>query len=236
MKTYLLIILLTPILVCRAQHDSLNTARNCLYMAAKEREMIYEINRLRNDPKSYLVYIMPLLKEARERLKTDGPGYKNYSVTYTGNPGETPVTDTTWHFVNEEEVRALTTLVDTLMHLNPLMILKPDKGIYEAAALYANDEQAHNWGLMHVGSDNSEPWDRIKLHSPSMSFGNENIGAITGSPSARDIVLLLLIDSGIPGYGHRYNILNAHWTHIACKQSGFKGSSWWLQEFGQRKK
>ena len=205
-------------------------------MAAIEREMIYEINRLRSNPSSYLEYITPLLNDARERLKNEGPGFKNYSLTFTGRPGENQTVDTTWHYVNTEEVQALATLADTLRHLKPLGILKPDKGIYMAATKYAEDEQAHKWGLMHVGSNGSWPWDRITLYSPGMSFGNENIAAQSGTPAARDIVLQLLIDSGIPGYGHRYNMLDPQWTHIACRQEFYNGSAWWIEDFGKEKK
>ena len=62
--------------------DSLNTAKKCNYMKAEEREMIYEINRVRSNPKSYLVYLEPLLKEAKNKLKFFGKGNKNYSVSY----------------------------------------------------------------------------------------------------------------------------------------------------------
>ena len=32
--------------------------------------------------------------------------------------------------------------------------------------------------------------------------------------TARDIVIQLLVDSGIPGYGHRYNLLDPAWTYL----------------------
>ena len=70
-----------------------------------------------------------------------------------------------------------------------------------------------------------------------MIFGNENIaGNSKVSTNARDIVIQLLIDSGIPGYGHRYNLLDAGWTHVACKGELYKGMHWWIQNFGQKKK
>jgi uncharacterized protein YkwD len=44
-------------------------------------------------------------------------------------------------------------------------------------------------------------------------FGNENIaGNSMEIVTARDIVIQLLVDSGIPGYGHRYNLLDPAWT------------------------
>src|ERR1051325_2303294 len=96
---------------------SLNTAKKCAYMKPEEIEMIYEINRVRSDPKSYLIYIEPMRKQAQNILKTFGKGNKNYSVTYSStvrNGKEITKTDTVWHYTNEEEVKALTSLVNDL--------------------------------------------------------------------------------------------------------------------------
>ena len=59
--------------------------------------------------------------------------------------------------------------------------------------------------------------------------------SVTGMATARDFVLQLLIDEGIPGYGHRYNLLDPQWTHVACSGEVCKGMAWWLQEFGSKK-
>ena len=220
--------------------DSLNTAKNCQYMSAGEREMIYEINRVRSNPKSYLQYLQPMLNEANNKLKNYGKGYKNYSLTTTTetkNGKEVKTIDTTWHYSNEEEVKALTSLINDLKNLNPLSVLKPDKGIYNAATKHTKDQHEHDWKLGHTGSDGSHPWDRITGFSPMMKFGNENIAGNSKDPiTAREIVIQLLVDSGIPGYGHRYNILNPAWTHIACKGERFEGMWWWIQNFGEKKK
>jgi len=237
-KAFTTVLLTCIYIYCNAQADSLHTAANCQYMAPAEREMIYELNQLRSNPRSYLQYLQPLLNEAQRRLKEEGKGGKNYSLTIstaTENGKEIKTVDTTWHYINEEEVNALTTLIDELKQLAPLSILQPDRGIYTAATKYAIDQQEHDWQLMHTGSDGSMPWDRITKWSPQMSFGNENIAGHSGYPTARDIVLQLLIDSGIPGYGHRENILNPQWTHVACKQDRMDGMEWWLQEFGKHK-
>ena len=147
-------------------------------MTKTEREMIYEINRVRHNPKSYIQYLQPMLNEAKATLKKYGKGDKNYSVTFSSsirNGKTVETTDTTWHSINEEKVKALTTLINDLKKLKPLSILKPDSGIYNAATKHARDQDEHDWKLMHTGSDASEPWDRITFFSPEMSFGNENI-------------------------------------------------------------
>lgn len=202
--------------------------------------MIYEINRVRYNPGSYIQYLQPMLNEATATLKKNGKGYKNYSVTYsstTKNGKTVKTTDTTWHYTNQEQVKALTTLINDLKKLKPLPILQPDSGIYNAATKHAKDQDEHDWKLMHTGSDGSEPWDRITFFSPTMSFGNENIaGNSMEIVTARDIVIQLLVDSGIPGYGHRYNLLDPAWTYGACKHDLFKGMHWWIQNFGVKKK
>jgi len=70
-------------------------------MSVTEKEMIYEINRVRSNPKSYIQYLQPMLNEATTTLKKYGKGYKNYSVTFTttSNNGKTvETTDTTFHY------------------------------------------------------------------------------------------------------------------------------------------
>ncbi len=209
-------------------------------MKLEEREMIYEINRLRSNPKSYLAYIEPLLATAKKVAKNSGKGERNYSLTFTTwtvDGKETKKIDTTWHYTNEEEVKALTTLVNDLKQLKKLSVLQPDSGIYNAAQKHAKDQDEHEWKLMHTGSDGSDPWDRIKKFSPSMSFGNENIAGRMGMEvNARAFVIQLLIDSGIPGYGHRYNILDPQWTHAACIITKAGSMDWCIQNFGLKKK
>jgi len=209
-------------------------------MTKIEREMIYEINLVRSTPKVYIKILDSMLKTAKETLEQYGKGYRNYSLTISTSEkdGKTvTTTDTTWHYVNEENVKAISTLIDDLKKLGHMSILKSDQGIYNAATKHVKDQIAHNWTLMHTGSDGSQPWDRILKFSPTMSFGNENIAGNSAQiVTARDIVIQLLIDSGIPGYGHRYNLLNPAWTHIACKHDLYNGMHWWVQNFGIKKK
>lgn len=219
--------------------DPLNTAANATYMKPIEREMIREINIVRHTPQQYIMFLQPLLKEAKDKLRISGKGYRNYSLTYRTrtSDGHTVTTiDTTFNYVNEEEVKAISSLISDLQKLKPLSILQPDSGIYAAAVWYGKDQDAHQWTLLHTGSDGSDPWDRITKFAPNMSFGNENIAGRFPEPSARDIVIQLLIDSGIPGYGHRHNLLDPQWTHVACYAGGLKDGMYrWLQEFGKEK-
>jgi uncharacterized protein YkwD len=202
-----------------------------------EREMIYEINVARNHPEVYIGYLKEYLADAKIMLQNSGNERKSYALSIECQTihGKTKVkTDTTWFNQNEEEVSAIESLINDLKNLEPLSVLMPDAGIYNAAKLYGLDQDRNNWELNHRGSDGSWPFDRIKRSSRKMIDGNENIAGKYPEPTARDIVIQLLIDSGIPGYGHRYNILNSKWTHVACFSGGLKNGIYrWLQEFGE---
>jgi uncharacterized protein YkwD len=216
--------------------DFQHTAKNCTYMSVAEREMIYEINRVRSQPRSYIQYISPRLVAAKEKLKKDGKGPRNFSLRYTSTNGIDKLDiDTIWHYTNEEEVNALSSLVRDLENLKPLSILLPDEGIYKAVSAHSRDQDAHGWQLGHTGTDGSRPWDRILKYSLSMEKGNENIAGNSDNASPRDFVIQLLVDDGIPGYGHRYNMLNPEWTHVACKSGKGRGMNWWIQNFGKKK-
>ena len=216
--------------------ERLNTAASAKYMQPEEREMIYEINRLRSNPSRYAkLFVAIRLANAVKVLQEEGRGDSSYSLTFTYLENDKTTVDTNWHFSFEEDVNALQTLYDTLMRLKPLSILQPDEGIYKACIQHVKD-QAPTGQMNHRGADGSWPWDRIKKYSPAMVFGNENL-AYNGDAPPRIIVLQLLDDSGIPGYGHRYNLLEEEWTHTAC----FKvrkltpNANWWIQEFGRKK-
>ncbi len=237
MKKYLITTLLLYVVNTNAQLiDSLNTAKNSLYMKPEEREMVYEINLVRSNPKGYVKTIDSILKRSLMTLKKRGKGQRNYSLTYTTkiiNGKETNTIDTTWNYENVEEVKALQSLLKDLKTMKKLSVLKPDSGIYLALLSFAADQDAHDWKLIHMGSKGDAPWDRITKFSPNMSFGNENGAGSSPKKNARETVIQLLMDCGIPGYGHRYNLLNKQWTHVACYSSGLKGGLYnWIQNFG----
>jgi uncharacterized protein YkwD len=219
---------------------ALNTARNCSYMKEIEKEMIAEINLVRSDPAGYIRYLNYYYDLANLNLDHFGKGKRNYTISIQyekiNGVGRKKKVDTIWSNEYEEEVHAIEILLRDLKGSPPLSILEPDKGIYEAARKHGLDQDRHNWSLGHMGSDGSWPWERIRKYSPMMKEGNENLAGRFPEPTARDIVIQLLIDAGIPEYGHRYNLLNPKWTHVACYTSGLKGDMYqWIQDFGQKK-
>jgi uncharacterized protein YkwD len=238
MRLYLSLFLCLPFML-QAQQNTLNTAANAAYMKPIEREMIYELNLLRSNPAAYVEHIEPYLEMARRDFAEHGRGPAWYSIqtTFTyENDRETVKKDTIWHYMFQEELHAVESLIHDLENTPPLSILQPHEGIYKAAQKHANDLNANGWSLSHRGSDGSWPDDRITLFAPDMSYGNENLAGRFPEPSARQIVIDLLIDSGITGYGHRYNILEPDWTHAACYMAGLQeGMYRWVQNFGSKR-
>lgn len=222
------------------ENSKLNTAGNCDYMKQNEKEMIAEINLVRSDPAGYTRYLDYYYELAKLNLKHFGKGRRNYSLSIqyekTDRREWKKKVDTVWSYEYEEEVHAIESLLKDLNGTPPLSILMPDRGVYEAARKHGLDQDRHNWTLGHQGSDGSWPSERILKYSPQMIDGNENLAGRFPEPTARDIVIQLLIDSGIPEYGHRYNLLDPKWTHVACYTSGLKGEMYqWIQEFGQHR-
>lgn len=206
-------------------------------MKLEEREMIYQINLVRSNPAGYAkLYIDSIVKRSEMTLKTRGKGQRNYALTITTTTINGKVTkkmDTTWNYENIEELRALRSLIKDLRTMEPLSVLRPDSGIYLAMQSFAADQDAHHWTLIHTGSKGDDPWDRIMKYSPKMKFGNENGAGSSPKNNAWATVIQLLMDCGIPGYGHRYNLLDKQWTHVACLYAGQKeGMHRWIQNFG----
>ena len=58
----------------------------------------------------------------------------------------------------------------------------------------------------HEGSDGSEPGDRANRYGKWYGRVGENI--VYGGHSAREFIIRLLIDDGVPSRSHRMNIFN----------------------------
>ncbi len=88
--------------------------------------------------------------------------------------------------------------------MKPRPILQPSLVLWKAAREHAKD--MGKWGKTgHVGTDGSSLSQRIKRHGTWKSGISENCSY--GFDDALAIMLQLLIDDGVPGRGHRKNIL-----------------------------
>jgi uncharacterized protein YkwD len=172
----------------------LNTAKNAVYLNELERDVILEFNKVRSNPKRYA-------EEYLEDLRTafDGKLY-----TY---PGQVPVK-------SQEGIRPLEECIIVLKRTAPCAILKPAEGLSKAAAELVEDQQKHG-GIGHITRKGATPQKRIEKYGEWDICSAENI--TYGSFEARQIVIALLIDDGVPNRGHRENILNPcfHFAGVA---------------------
>jgi LysM repeat protein/uncharacterized protein YkwD len=122
-------------------------------------------------------------------------------------------------------------LIDELRQTPVLSELQPATCLFTAARKHGNDQRQMG-STEHQGSDGSMPWDRVLRECPSMKDGNENL--VGGPADIRRAVVLLLVDDGIEGRGHRRTLLNPEWRYVACHKMGTIGDmpSCWVQKFG----
>ena len=175
-------------------------------MTAEEQAMINEINLLRTEPQGYIQYV----KEYMQAIRMNPDLSENFKQT---------------------EIAAARELVSEMIRMAPLRSLKAHQGLYRAATKHGDDVKLQG-ELDHVGTDGSFPWDRIS-NIARLKEGNENL--VGGGKSVREAVIILLVDSGVSGRGHRLALLDPNWEYIACHKIGTVGSleNSWIQVFGK---
>ena len=164
------------------------------FLSPLENAVVYEINMARTAPKDYA----SLLEQRR----------KYYDRKILRLPGETPI-------LTKEGVRAVDEAIRFLRSIQPLPPLIPSKGMSSGAKDHVKD-QGSAGSSQHKGSDGSQPSDRVNRYGTWEKSIGENISY--GSNQARDIVMGLIIDDGVPGRGHRKNIFHSDFRVIgvAC--------------------
>ena len=172
----------------------LNTAKDVYYLDEIERQVLFELNKVRNNPRRFA-------EEYMEELRASFEG-KVY--TY---PGRTPVN-------TREGVSPLNEFIQILKKTDPIPILYPAEGLAKASFLLADDQQKHG-GIGHISKNGYTPQNRIKRYGTWDICSGEDI--TYGSFEAREIVIALLIDDGVPDRGHRKNVLNPcfHFAGVA---------------------
>ena len=162
----------------------LNTAKGASYLNELEREVIFELNKVRSDPKRYS-------KEYLEDL------YSAYNGKIFAYPGQEAT-------LTKEGNGALMECIQVLRNTAPVPILNPAEGLAKASNLLVKDQQFG--GIGHITRKGLTPQDRIEKYGEWNINSSEDI--TYGSFEARQIVISLLIDDGVPDRGHRNNILN----------------------------
>jgi len=106
----------------------------------------------------------------------------------------------------KEGKAAVQEVIDELRGTDPLPEVQADAFLFKAARDHAADLATEGF-LGHTGSDGSSTKVRIERHCQWTGTIGENIDY--GNTDARDIVMHLLIDDGVPSRGHRKNLLNS---------------------------
>jgi uncharacterized protein YkwD len=149
--------------------------------------VIREMNLARQNPALYATFV----QELRGRMSG------NVLVL----PGHTRIR-------TKEGTAALDEAIQFLRRAQPQAPLTLSPGMCRAAADHCADQAAGGFG--HEGRDRSHAGDRIARYGTFSGGWGENISY--GKSSARDVVLALIIDDGLPARKHRKNIFNPYFA------------------------
>jgi uncharacterized protein YkwD len=145
--------------------------------------IVREMNLARQNPALYATYV--------EEIRS------HFNGKFFLLPGQTKL-------FPKEGLRAIDEAIRFLHTTQPQQPLVLSPGMSRAAADHCADQIGGAIG--HDGSDRSNPETRISRYGVWTLGWGENIAY--GKTSARDVVLALVIDDGIPGRKHRKNIFN----------------------------
>ena len=166
-----------------------------------ESEFLKEVNRIRTDPLSYIPYL-------EEKLKY-------FKGNIYGQPGEIPLE-------TQEGPKAVTDAINFLKKQEKLHPLEENKLLSQSAKDHVNDIGPK--GLTdHIGSDSSEPKDRMERYLQWSKKNGENIDF--GSKTGIDSVISFIIDDGVSSRGHRGNIFDKKFYFIGASSGYHKAFS-----------
>ncbi len=129
-------------------------------------------------------------------------------------------------------ISTATELIEILRSTPELSSLTPLECLYKTAQEHANNQKPTG-DINHQGTDGSWPWDRIIAACEGIQDGNENI--VAGPDDVRKLLIVLLVDDGIPSRGHRNNLIDPQWNYVSCYKIGEVGGmpNYWLQLFAK---
>ncbi len=153
-------------------------------------DVLLELNLARQNPSQYAAVL--------EQLRP------LYNGVYLARPGQVLL-------VTKEGVNALNEAIRFLKTVKPVSVLRLSKGM-SLAALDHVHEQGWNGNTGHRGTDGSTPDKRLARYGTWMYTMGENISY--GCDNARDVVIDLIVDDGVPDRGHRKNIFNPNFRVV----------------------
>lgn len=154
-------------------------------VSAQEDKVLAELNLARQQPKKYAGF----LEQHRKRFVDD----KVYKAAGS-------------RIMTQEGRSAVDEAIEFLKKAKPVGALTMSKGLSKAAADHVRDI-GKSGATSHDGSDGSAPADRMSRYGEWKQTCGENLSF--GPKDAREIVMQLIIDDGVPGRGHRDNIFNS---------------------------
>jgi uncharacterized protein YkwD len=161
------------------------------YLSPLEKEIIDEMNLARAEPQKYAAFVKEY-KSYYDGARLTIPGRKKALVTAEG-------------------IAAVDEAINFLRAATPLSVLDIAKGVSLAAKDHASDLALK--GLTgHTGSDGSLPNARVDRYGNWEGAIGETV--LYEVSTARQMVIALIIDDGVPNRGHRRNIFDANY-HIA---------------------
>jgi len=161
-----------------------------------EAGIVEELNRVRTDPAGYAAHLEALLP------------------AFDGKVLRTP------HGLLEtsEGAAAVRETIRVLRATTPMARLSRSPGLAAGARDLARDQRTSG-ATGHVGKDGSSPSDRVTRYGQWDGQLTENVayGAFEGV-TAREVVIQLLVDDGVPDRGHRVNVLDplVRLVGVAC--------------------
>lgn len=157
-------------------------------------DVLAELNRLRADPSSFV----PDLEDWLERF--DGELLRR--------PGEVTLR-------TREGKAAVEEAIAFLKSARPAPALRLVEGMSRAARDHALD-LGQSGATGHTGSDGSNPSQRLRRYGRWKIRAGENLAF--GEEQARRVILLLLVDDGVPERSHRKSLLEPRFraAGIAC--------------------
>ena len=168
-------------------------ARQADYLSHLEADIVREHNLARENPGQYATYLEELREFFNGRLLE--------------LPGEIALR-------TDEGIRAVNEAIRFLQRAQPIGAVTPSRGMSRGARDHVRDS-GPSGRMGHVGTDGSNPWDRVNRHGSWLVTIGENIGYGTYEPSdARKVVMQLIIDDGVRSRGHRDNIFNVEFRVI----------------------
>lgn len=159
-------------------------------LSKAEQDLLNEINQARANPQAYAGYL--------EKLK---PFFKGRLYDPSGNGG----------LETQEGWNAVEDAIKFLRAAKPLAALTMSQGLCLAAQSHVKD-QSQSGSTGHKGGDRTMIEDRVKPFGSWQGGIGENLAY--GDESARDRLLMWLIDDGFANRGHRNRLMSGSYKAV----------------------